>query len=85
VEILQLPALTSLLSGKYPATELLWVNPTENTASNIPYIVVMEGYLMVTDSIFLFFGLLVLVFALLLLFEFELTVTGYRLFRSHVN
>jgi hypothetical protein len=56
VEILQLPSLTSLLSGEYSANELsqsawgrryysLRADPTENTASNSSSIVVMGGYL----------------------------------------
>jgi hypothetical protein len=56
VEILQLHALTPLLSGEYPATELksaglgsslysLGADLTENTASNSFYIIVMGGCL----------------------------------------
>jgi hypothetical protein len=55
MEILQLPALTLLLSGEYPAPELsqfapesslycLGADPTENTASN-SFSIVMYGCL----------------------------------------
>jgi hypothetical protein len=59
VEILQLPALISLLSGEYPATKLnqpTWAsryvasagNPTENTCSNSFFYFVMGGCLAMT-------------------------------------